>query len=200
MPTQRIYEKLFSLLALAFILPVVGIHSAHAASKTTFENWLQEYGAWDRLEQEYAKETNSDSPDVILKRAEVYLNLNSPHKALELVEMTSTFADNATEAERLWIGGQAHRALGDLSKAVLWFTQASKFMPDPVKNGKIQKRTRIADRMEGCMAQNVLGICSQSLILQRSTERSVGKHFGYRPECLGWYILGKGQCSPESFY
>ncbi len=124
-------KKIFSLLTQAFILSVLGAHFAHAAPKTTFENWLQEYGAWDRLEQEYAKETNSDSPEVILKRAEVYLNLNSPNKALELVEMTSTFADNATEAERLWIGGQAHRALGDLSKAVLWFTQASKFMTDP---------------------------------------------------------------------
>jgi len=104
------------------------ISSAFAAPKKSFEQWLEQYGAWDRLENEYAKEVDKDSPEVIIKRAEVYLNLNSPNKALELVEMTSAFADNATEADRLWIGGQAHRALGDLPKSVLWFTQASKYI------------------------------------------------------------------------
>ena len=78
----------------------------------------------------------SDSPDVALKRAEVYLNLNSPGKALEIIEMTSTFSDNATEASRLWIGGQAYRALGDLSKSVLWFTQAAKFIDNKSESKK----------------------------------------------------------------
>jgi hypothetical protein len=30
----------------------------------------------------------------------------------------------------LWLGGQAHRGLGDLTKAVLWYTQATKFLSD----------------------------------------------------------------------
>ncbi|QJB57727.1 tetratricopeptide repeat protein [Pseudodesulfovibrio sp. zrk46] len=90
-----------------------------------FEEWLQKYGAWDQLEKEYSQEQDKDAPETILKRVKVYLNLNSPKEALEIVEMTPTFDDNATEANRLWLGGQAHRALGDLTKSVLWFTQAA---------------------------------------------------------------------------
>ena len=102
-----------------------------AAQDTSFEAWLEQYGAWDRLEQEYAAESTGDSPETILKRAQVYLNLNSPKQALEIIEMSTAFNDNATEAQRLFLGGKAHRALGDLSKSVLWFTQSAKFIHDP---------------------------------------------------------------------
>lgn len=98
-----------------------------AQSSQSFEDWLEHYGAWDKLEREYAKEDNNDSPAAILKRAKVYLNLNSPHEALELIEMTTPFSDNATEIDRLWIGGQAYRAQGDLTKAVLWFSQSTMY-------------------------------------------------------------------------
>jgi hypothetical protein len=101
-----------------------------AQSPDSFEGWLEKYGAWDRLEQEYAAESSEDSPDAVLKRAEVYLNLNSPAKTLEIIEMTPAFADNATEAERLWLGGRAHRAMGDLTKAVLWFSQSAAHTAD----------------------------------------------------------------------
>jgi tetratricopeptide (TPR) repeat protein len=104
--------------------------AAQSASADSFEGWLEKYGAWDRLEQEYASESTNDEPDVILKRAEVYLNLNSPGKALEIIEMTPSFADNATEANRLWLGGKAQRAMGDLNKAVLWFSQSASLTPD----------------------------------------------------------------------
>ncbi len=100
---------------------------AQAAQKDSFEQWLEKYAAWDQLEKQYAQEKDKDSPEAILKRAEVYLNLNSPKQALEIIEMTPTFADNATEAQRLWLGGQAHRALGDLSKSVLWFSQSATY-------------------------------------------------------------------------
>ena len=101
-----------------------------AAEPATFDAWLENYGAWDLIEKEVAAEPAADTPASILKRARVYLNLNSPDKALELIEMSSTFADNASEAQRLFMGGQAERALGDLPKSVLWFTQASKFFQD----------------------------------------------------------------------
>ena len=106
-----------------------GMTPAHAKEKQSFEQWLEHYRAWDRLEKEYAHEPSADTPDAVLKRAQVYLNLNSPDKALELIEMTPAFSGQA-EADRLWLGGQAHRGLGDLTKAVLWYTQAAKFMPD----------------------------------------------------------------------
>ena len=119
----------FALLLLAGCLVLTGIVPAHAAEQQTFQAWLEHYGAWDRLEHEYAKETTADTPEAVLKRAQVYLNLNSPDKALEIIEMTPAF-EGANEADRLWLGGQAHRGLGDLTKAVLWFTQATKFMTD----------------------------------------------------------------------
>lgn len=102
--------------------------SAMAKENESFEQWLEEYGAWDQLEKEYSKDESKDEPQSILKRAEVYLNLNSPQEALEIIEMTPVFADNATEADRLWLGGQAHRAMGNLSKTVLWFSKAAEHL------------------------------------------------------------------------
>lgn len=96
----------------------------------SFEKWLEKYGAWDQLEKEYAKERNNDTPQIVLKRAKVHLNLNSPEQALEILEMTPSFDFNELEAQRLWLGGQAQRALGHLTKAVLWFSQASEHLDD----------------------------------------------------------------------
>ncbi len=119
-------SKHFLILTLICAFVLAASNGFAQSSKTTsFEEWLEKYGAWDRLEQEYAKDQDKDSPEAILKRAEVYLNLNSPKQTLEIIEMTPSFEDNATEAQRLWLGGQAHRALGDLSKSVLWFSQAA---------------------------------------------------------------------------
>lgn len=116
-----------------------------AAQDTSFEAWLEQYGAWDRLEQEYAAVPSGDTPETILKRAQVYLNLNSPKQALEIIEMSTAFEDNATEAQRLFLGGKAHRALGDLSKSVLWFTQSAKFIHDP---GVLRRNFRQEPEME----------------------------------------------------
>jgi len=116
-------------LSLAILLQC-GLSVALAAPEQTFQKWLEHYGAWDRLEQEFAQAPAQDSPENVLKRAEVYLNLNSPTKALEIIEMTPAFTDPGLESRRLWMGGQAQRGLGELSKAVLWFTQAATFMED----------------------------------------------------------------------
>jgi hypothetical protein len=117
----------FSLLTV--FLALAGLQPALAAEKQSFQQWLEHYRAWDRLEKEYAQESAADTPEAVLKRAQVYLNLNSPKKALEIIEMTPAFTGK-NEADRLWLGGQAHRGLGDLTKAVLWYTQATKFMSD----------------------------------------------------------------------
>jgi hypothetical protein len=123
----------FSLLTV--FLALAGLTPAFAAEKQSFQEWLEHYRAWDRLEKEYAQESAADTPEAVLKRAQVYLNLNSPAKALEIIEMTPAFTGK-NEADRLWLGGQAHRGLGDLTKAVLWYTQATKFMSD----GEIRSR------------------------------------------------------------
>jgi tetratricopeptide (TPR) repeat protein len=125
------HSPFFSAILVCFLLGQAVPCGAQSAAPDSFEQWLEQYGAWDRLEQEYATESDHDStPEVILKRAEVYLNLNSPEKALEIIEMTPSFSDNATEAQRLWLGGKAQRALGDLPKAVLWFSQSASFVED----------------------------------------------------------------------
>lgn len=118
--------------------------SAHSQpNDLSFDAWLERYGAWDMLEKEVAADS-ADTPASVLKRAQVYLNLNSPQKALELIEMTTAFDDNATESERLFLGGQAHRALGDLPKAVLWFTQSAQFNQD---TGKMRAKFRAEPRL-----------------------------------------------------
>ena len=117
----------FSLLTAFMVL--AGLNPGFAAEKQSFQEWLEHYRAWDRLEKEYADESAADTPEAVLKRAQVYLNLNSPQKALEIIEMTPAFTGK-DEADRLWLGGQAQRGLGDLTKAVLWYTQATKFMSD----------------------------------------------------------------------
>lgn len=127
-----------TILSLAILLQF-GITTAVAAPKQSFQDWLENYGAWDRLEKEYSEEVSQDTPSTILKRAEVYLNLNSPKKALEIIEMTPAFTDASFEGMRLWMGGQAHRALGDLSKSVLWYTQAAKMMDDSTMSQRFKK-------------------------------------------------------------
>lgn len=102
-----------------------------AAPSKSFDEWLRQYGAWDQLDKEFARKGMNNSPETIVKRATVYLNLNSPEKALEIIEMNPAFENKSLEAKRLWLGGQAHRSLGNLTKAVLWFTQSAEQLNDP---------------------------------------------------------------------
>lgn len=132
----------FSLLTVFLVL--AGLNPALAEEKQSFQQWLEHYRAWDRLEQEYSQESAADTPEAVLKRAQVYLNLNSPAKALEIVEMTPAFTGK-NEADRLWIGGQAHRGLGDLTKAVLWYTQATKFLSDDEIKTRFKAEPGLAD-------------------------------------------------------
>lgn len=101
------------------------------APQKDYEEWLRQYGAWDQLDKEFAREGMDNSAETLLKRANVYLNLNSPKQALEILEMSSVFDDKLLEAQRLMLGGKAHRALGNLTKAVLWFTQSAEELNDP---------------------------------------------------------------------
>ncbi len=89
----------------------------------TYRDWLEHYGAWDKLDRVYAEKL--DGPEAILKRAEVAMQGGNPSQAIDLIENTEPFEDLVLEARRLWIGGQAQRALGDPARAVLWFSQAA---------------------------------------------------------------------------
>ncbi|WP_250645477.1 tetratricopeptide repeat protein [Salidesulfovibrio onnuriiensis] len=118
------------LLVVLSLLLNASICLAQDAPQGSFENWLEKYEAYDRLEKEITSKSQENTPESILRRAKVYLQLGKPFKTLEIVEMTPSFDDNATESMRLWYGGQAQRAIGDLPKAVLWFTQAAAHMQD----------------------------------------------------------------------
>jgi len=146
---------------------------AHAQTDgVSFDAWLEKYGAWDLLEKEVAAES-ADTPASILKRAQVYLNLNSPDKALELIEMTTSFDDNATEAQRLFLGGQAQRALGDLPKSALWFTQAAKYFQPAEMRTKFRAEPRLDTIWSDVWTQSYWSYLSNHTLSKQSQKEAL---------------------------
>ena len=95
----------------------------------TYKEWLERYQAWDKLDTVYAR-NQGESPEIVLKRVSNLLTAGKPDKALELIESTPPFNEAPSlEAERLWLGGRAMRAMGVPNQAVLWFSQAGKLLP-----------------------------------------------------------------------
>lgn len=122
-------KKLFYVhLLLALVLCFASSSTSFAAGKKneSFENWLEKYGAWDILEKNYA--ASADSPELILKRATTAFNLGRYSACLNTLQGTPAFEDKAQEIDRLWLGGQSQRALGDPVKSVIWFSQAARLM------------------------------------------------------------------------
>ncbi|WP_419779635.1 tetratricopeptide repeat protein [Maridesulfovibrio sp.] len=118
-----------SLLAAAVLFGAGG--NVFAAKKIdSFETWLEKYGAWDILEQNYSQ--TGDTPELILKRAETAFNLGRYSACLETLQSTPAFEDNSQEITRLWLGGKCQRALGDPVKGVIWFSQAARLMDQKV--------------------------------------------------------------------
>ena len=101
---------------------------------TAYQAWLEKYGAWDRLKKAFAEA--EDTPATLLKRAEIAILMGTPQQALELVERAQPFEEADLEVRRLWLAGQASRALGDPGKAVLWFARAAK----PLKPAELKVR------------------------------------------------------------
>ncbi|MBA4357807.1 MAG: hypothetical protein C0405_08795, partial [Desulfovibrio sp.] len=84
-----------------------------APTDAAFEQWLKKHGAYDRIVLPAPENTGDDGDANALKRAEGLLLQGSPQQALALIEAQPASADAATELQRLWLGAQAHRALGD---------------------------------------------------------------------------------------
>ncbi len=122
------YMKLKKLLFASLLVGLTAT-TAHPAPKDSFNEWLEDYGAWDKVEETLSAR-EGDTPKDQLDRARVYLKTGSPSQALQIVEMLPSSEDNSTEAERLWYGGKAHRALGQADKAVLWFSRSMDVEPD----------------------------------------------------------------------
>jgi hypothetical protein len=99
-----------------------------AATEAAFEQWLKKHGAYDRIVLPEPEQAGQDTGTNFLKRAEGLLLQGSPQEALALIEGQPALEDPAAEAQRLWLGAQAHRALGDPYKTVIWYSHAAKLM------------------------------------------------------------------------
>lgn len=113
--------------------PTAGDHVATPAPESknsnnqTYREWLEHYSAWDKLDAVYAGQL-AETPENRLQRARIAMQGAQPMQAVQILEQALPFQDNTLEKQRLWLGGQAHRALGDASRAVLWFSQAARLM------------------------------------------------------------------------
>lgn len=92
-----------------------------------YEQWLRKYGAYDRIVSA-TPDSGDDADANALKRAEGLILQGTPQQALQLIENLPAYEDAAQETRRLWLGGQAHRALGDAYKAVIWYSHAAQLM------------------------------------------------------------------------
>jgi hypothetical protein len=122
--------------------PLDGLAAKKAAAKTSvkaatadqndpaYEQWLRKYGAFDRIATA-APDSGEDDGGNALKRAEGLLLQGTPQQSLQLIENLPPYDDPAQEMRRLWLGGQAHRALGDAYKAVIWYSHAAQLMEAP---------------------------------------------------------------------
>lgn len=99
-----------------------------APTEAAFEQWLKKYGAYDRIVLPEPDQAGQDAEANTLKRAEGLLLQGASQEALALLEAQSAYEDPAAESQRLWLGAQANRALGDPYKAVIWYSHAAKFM------------------------------------------------------------------------
>lgn len=100
------------------------------ASDPAYEQWLKKYGAYDRIAQNGQDAPDSSDDSSAIKRAQGNMLQGAPRQALQIIEAQKPYDDPALETQRLWLGGQAHRALGDPLRAVLWYSQAAKLMDE----------------------------------------------------------------------
>jgi len=102
--------------------------SKAAPTEAAFEQWLKKYGAYDRIVLPEPEQPGQDAETNVLKRAEGLLMQGAPQEALKILEAQPAFEDVPAEAQRLWLGAQAHRALGDPYKAVIWYSHSAKLL------------------------------------------------------------------------
>jgi len=98
-----------------------------ASSDPAYEQWLKKFGAYDRIVQPEDAAAD-DTGATTLKRAQGLLMQGSPQQALSVIEGQQAYDDPALETQRLWLGGNAFRSLGDPYKAVIWYSHAAKLM------------------------------------------------------------------------
>lgn len=123
---MKIDRKMIISTTLALSVLGTSFNVSASPKKQNYEEWLEKYGAWDILSESYAKMDGSS--DLILKRANTLYLLGRYSETLETLQSTPAFSENATEIERLWLGGKALRASGYPDKSFVWFSQAGRLM------------------------------------------------------------------------
>ncbi len=124
---NSIYKIRSAVLTLViFILAASTSFAASSKKDESFDSWLEKYGAWDILEQNYSG--SGDSPELIIKRAQTAYNLGRYSACMNILQGTPAFDDKTLETSRLWLGGQTQRALGDPVKSIIWFSQSARLM------------------------------------------------------------------------
>jgi hypothetical protein len=114
--------------------------TADSDNDPAYEQWLRKYGAYDRIATA-APDAGEAGSTSALKRAEGLILQGTPQQALEIIENQQPYADQAQEIRRLWIGGQAHRALGDPYKAVIWYSHAAQLMDGAQLKARLNAET-----------------------------------------------------------
>ena len=105
-------------------LPLSGLAQNSGAS---FTQWLQEYGAYDVLGQELAKQ--SPTPKTVFKRARLALQRGETEQARSLLDSYGPFDSSSAEGERLWLLAQAARLQQQWVQALLQYSQAGTHQP-----------------------------------------------------------------------
>ncbi|CCO24576.1 tetratricopeptide repeat protein [Maridesulfovibrio hydrothermalis] len=115
--------------------------AAKKGNGESFEAWLEKYGAWDILEENYSG--SEESPELILKRARTAFNLGRYSSCINTLQSTPAFDNKNLEISRLWLGGQSQRALGAPVKSIIWFSQAARLMDQSTMVAKFKEEPHL---------------------------------------------------------
>ncbi|MBI9111408.1 tetratricopeptide repeat protein [Maridesulfovibrio ferrireducens] len=124
-----------------FFLTSTSSYAVETKNGESYDSWLEKYGAWDVLEENYSG--SGDSPELIIKRAQTAYNLGRYSACMNILQGTPAFDDKSLETSRLWLGGQTQRALGDPVKSVIWFSQAARFMKQDFMTDKFKSEPNL---------------------------------------------------------
>lgn len=115
-----------------------------AAKQDTFTQWLGKIKAYDVLEQELAAKPDQ-TPQVLLKRAQAFLELKRPKQALTVLNSQDKFADSTLEAQRLLLVSESQRYLGKQPEAVISMRNALQMVDAKSQQDFLQKASGVAD-------------------------------------------------------
>ncbi len=97
-----------------------------AQAEDSFNEWLENFQAYDVLESELSQD--APSPETLLHRADLLLQSNNPEKVLRILDQYGSFPGQALEARRIWTKARAFRAMNRTLEALLTYSRAAGLM------------------------------------------------------------------------